>query len=418
MEINQDIVHLPIDMTRITQKYDLVSLLQFCLGTFSALILFGLSFLFGLFGLLQKFSLIEGTSNSASLFLLSASCFACGLLLIPSSLSALSRITNYSSTRLISLQSKIRIKPTYLIAVIVLVLVTGTWVSRQASFSWIFLPFFHIFAIGLPILLFTQLSLAHLQTGSDQRKWGLFSSGLIMSPLIIIVAEIIALVLFGLIMLAYLQSRPTIFAALLDVAQQIQSQNYELTNVDQTLNAIISQPWFISSVLIFGAIIVPAIEEFFKPLGMWFLFKHPMTAQLGFTAGVLCGSGYALFESLSLGASEGEWALIVMARLGTGIIHILTSGLIGWAVAQAWQKSRYVNLILAYFTSVSIHGIWNGLAIFSIFASLINPITPTGFTSFMQRINLAAPFSLITLLLGSLIVLIISNQSLRNVVDK
>jgi hypothetical protein len=417
MQINQSIENPPDVMKGTTHSYYSVSLLQFCLGICSAFILIGLSLLLWLLGFLQKFSYVEDTTNTVALFLLSAACFLCGLLIIPSSLYGLGRIINKSFDWLEHLVSKSFIKPTNLLLVIAIVLVIGTWVSEQESISWIFLPLFHLLAIALPILLFTQLSLAHLQTGSEQRKWGIFSCGLIMSPLIIIVAETISLVLFGVIVLAYLQTRPVLFTTLLDTIKQIQSQNYDLTRLYETLSSFTSQPWFISSVLIFGAVIVPAIEEFLKPIGMWFLFRHPMTPQLGFTAGVLSGSGYALFESLSLGASEGQWAPIVLARFGTGIIHILTTGLIGWALAQAWQKTRYFNLILAYFLAISIHGIWNGIAIFSIFASLINPSTPAGFANFLQRIDIAAPFSLISLLLGSLIVLVSSNHSLRNVVD-
>jgi hypothetical protein len=71
-------------------------------------------------------------------------------------------------------------------------------------------------------------------------------------------------------------------------------------------------------------------------------------------------------------ASSGgeEWATLVFARLGTGVIHSLTAGLTGWALALAWGKRRYLQLVLTYLGAVLIHGLWNGLTILMAFAIL------------------------------------------------
>jgi RsiW-degrading membrane proteinase PrsW (M82 family) len=85
----------------------------------------------------------------------------------------------------------------------------------------------------------------------------------------------------------------------------------------------------------------------------------PLTPVEGFTAGLLSGAGYALFESLALASGGEQWAALVFARIGTAGIHILTTGLTGWALVLAWRRRRFLRLAATYVFVVSVHGVWN-----------------------------------------------------------
>jgi hypothetical protein len=65
--------------------------------------------------------------------------------------------------------------------------------------------------------------------------------------------------------------------------------------------------------------------------------------------------------------------------MGTGVIHILTSGLTGWALALAWRERQYLRLGLVYLGVALIHGLWNGLTlllVFSGFSPLLEQVHP------------------------------------------
>ena len=57
-------------------------------------------------------------------------------------------------------------------------------------------------------------------------------------------------------------------------------------------------------------------------------------------------------------------------------MHITSSGLLGWAIASARLEKRYTlrvlrgRLALTYLLSVSIHGLWNGSAILTVYGAL------------------------------------------------
>src|SRR4030067_2197270 len=109
-------------------------------------------------------------------------------------------------------------------------------------------------------------------------------------------------------------------------------------------------------------------------LGGWCLGGSRLPPAEGFTAGILCGAGYALVESLILSVDGGEqWVSLVFARIGTAVVHPLTSGLTGWALAYAWRENRYLRLGAAYLGAVLLHGLWNGLTMLILITDLCHP---------------------------------------------
>jgi RsiW-degrading membrane proteinase PrsW (M82 family) len=196
----------------------------------------------------------------------------------------------------------------------------------------------------------------------------------------------------------------------LEQAQQFGSSPELLMRM---LAPYLSDPRVIFAAFTFGAVIVPLIEEALKPLGVWLLAGSHLTPAEGFTAGVLCGAGYALIESLLLSSNGGtEWVSLAFARIGTGVVHILTSGLTGWGLASAWAENRYLRLGVAYLGAVMIHGLWNGLTVLMVTAGLSQVLGQT-VEQPLAEAGEWAPYGLIALALLGLAALIWANWRLR-----
>jgi hypothetical protein len=127
----------------------------------------------------------------------------------------------------------------------------------------------------------------------------------------------------------------------------------------------------------------------------------------------LSGAGYALFESLMLTSGGEEWAVVVLARIGTAVIHILTTGLMGLALVLAWRDGKYLRLGLTYLGVVAIHGLWNGLTLFALVTTGLDEFSGgVEIPSLILRLGALAPYGLAALSTGAFIALIWANRSL------
>ena len=123
--------------------------------------------------------------------------------------------------------------------------------------------------------------------------------------------------------------------------------------------------------MIFAAVLVPLIEEAVKPAVLWVLGNRLRSPAEGFGLGALCGAGFAMMEGLLAASSATQmWGFGLIGRSAASLMHITSSGLLGWAIASAQMEKRYGRLALTYLVSVSIHGLWNGSAILAVFGAL------------------------------------------------
>jgi RsiW-degrading membrane proteinase PrsW (M82 family) len=133
----------------------------------------------------------------------------------------------------------------------------------------------------------------------------------------------------------------------------------------------ITNPLVILSILVFAAVLTPLIEEAVKPAVIWFLGKRLRSPAEGFVLGAFCGAGFALMEGLIAASSATQiWGFGLAGRAPASLMHITSSGLLGWAIASAQLEKHYGRLALTYLLSVSIHGLWNGAAIMAIYGAL------------------------------------------------
>ncbi|TES88771.1 MAG: PrsW family intramembrane metalloprotease [Anaerolineales bacterium] len=116
-----------------------------------------------------------------------------------------------------------------------------------------------------------------------------------------------------------------------------------------------------------------------------------------------------MFENLGNTSIGTDWTFIVIARIGPTVLHIFTTGLIGYALALACKEKRYLRLGSAYLLSVVIHGLWNGLTITSSIAGLDleNALLPSYWMP-------AGSIALILLAAGIFALLIRANRELRS----
>ncbi|HLB47150.1 MAG TPA: PrsW family glutamic-type intramembrane protease [Anaerolineales bacterium] len=229
---------------------------------------------------------------------------------------------------------------------------------------------------------------------SRLRAWGHLISGAWLSISLSFVAEVLAIGVVGLVIL---------IALAVIVPDQVMefAQTYHSVE-DLDLNTVIGwalQPWVIVLAFVLGSIVVPMIEELIKPIGVVLLIGRRPAPMAAFVGGMMGGLGFAVTETLgNLVTIADPWLVLIMARMGTLVMHSLTAGLVGWGWGQlaARRPWRWVG---AYAGAVAIHGLWNGLAVATVFIGLYFQRTPQLNTALAAILGLVMMICLFTLLL-------------------
>lgn len=403
--------------TNINQAHDIhwPSVLQLGFSLLGISILWSGAFILVLIGLIQLLLPAEAQGNSTIPLLLGSSGVMIGLLLVPSVVYPVQRLLGHRPYRLVPTSPWLR--PTLLIFALPLLLLAGWWISQQGAALQLILPIFHVPAIGIPILWLSYLAVRDLPLGSPQRAWGLLGSGSVLAPLFILFAEILVLLAGVITWSIWMSGQPGMLDELSILAERLRQAGNSPQLIAHIISPYLKDPLVIFSAFTFAAVIVPLIEEAIKPLGVWFLAGSRLTPAEGFTAGILCGAGYSLVESLTLSADSGnDWVSLVFARIGTAVVHILTSGLTGWALASAWREKRYFRLGVTYLGAVLLHGLWNGLTMLIVIADLSLPAAQLGQDLLSQAYQIV-PYGLVGLAIAGLATLLWINVRLRRTTD-
>ena len=257
----------------------------------------------------------------------------------------------------------------FLIAMLGLLLAFGVifstnLLSTNSTPNWLS-SVINVLTILVSIWWFLELGRLKLSSGSAQRQWGLFSFSTYITLPVIMVVEIIIIgvgLLFGAL---WLIQQPEFAPTLSQIGDQFMLGPTAWEDLSFDFLPLLSRPGFIAVAGAFIVLIIPMIEELLKPLGVWLLRKRSLTPVDGFTAGMICGAAFAVLESLfSISAvMPGERLFVIVGRIGTGLLHIFTAGLNGWALAYTWQDGKYLRVGITYIVSVGIHGAWNLFAL-------------------------------------------------------
>jgi hypothetical protein len=296
-----------------------------------------------------------------------------------------------------------------------LVIAAGTYLSRTETLDWLFLPPLQLLAVGLPLWWLIEFGRRGLPGNGPQRTWGILSAGLLVSPTVATLAELAAIVLVLVLFVVWLSSQPGAAQQITLLAQRLANAGTDPEVILRILRPEVTKPSFLISVLLVTSGLVPLIEELVKPLGLWVLAGKKLTPAQGFLAGLLSGAAFALLESLgSLATPSGQdWLGLVLGRTGTGILHTVNTGLVGWALASTWRDGRYLRLAGAYLLAAGLHGLWNVFGVLLALPALFGPASVTGIVAVFLRLGQIAPVALLVLAFLLFLILLSSNRRLR-----
>jgi hypothetical protein len=391
------------------------SLIQCVFSALAAFLLLGAAVIVSLTSTVQYFSGGSGSPDPTQSFMVAASLAFVGALLLPSAWYSWRHIAHPN------------IEPIYrperrsfglLLTILVLVLVVGAlflgnWVSKDSRIDWLLLPPLNILATGLPALWLIYIGTRGLLPNSPKRKWGVFASGLVLGPFVILILELLLLIGMGFLAILWIMLDPSLSGQLNGLAFRLQNAAPDPLAILNVLLPFLVNPGVLFIGLAFISVLVPLIEETLKPIGVWFLAGQKITPAQGFGYGVISGAGFGLFENLGNTSGGGDaWAILAASRVTTLLLHCFTAGLVGWALTSAWSQKRYLRLGITFLIAVLVHGMWNGMAVLSTAPSLqgvVNISIPAN----LQQLGTIASVGIITLGILVLVVYVGFNAVLR-----
>jgi len=375
------------------------------------------TFALGIFWLTSFFDATMAIDQSITIGLFLWTSILGGILLIPLVVISISRLRGAGAPRwLDTQQSQLYKRLPWMALTWLLIVALGWLVASNQTLAVFLLGPINVLVAGLPVLLIFFIAHRGLFGGSQLRQWLIFGFSITLLPLIVILAEIISILLLGgaatIWMMIRIMSDPFLEREITFLFNQVMIYGENVEGLIHFLEPIILQPGVIYWALaIFGGIF-PIIEEALKPLALWGLAGRKITQQEGFVGGMLCGAGFALMENIFYFTNvllAEDWLFMAVGRAGTGVLHILASGLVGWGLAKAWQQGKWLSLVWLTLGAFLLHGIWNVIALVSGIAPFLTLGTEP---SLPQLLLYHTP--LLVLVLISILGLVLINRHLRS----
>lgn len=386
------------------------TLFQFILSVLAALAAWGLAFICLILGLVAILSDVSMAQEQMMTLMVAAIFTALGFCFLPSIIHSWKRLRGHPSS-----PTAIKANPVVLILALViwpLVVFAGVKLPEGSISRTILFPMVHVLAAIIPIGLLLWLGARRLISNTPQRNSGLFGSALTLSTFLSVSSEMLVLAGFVVLLILAMVIQPELLTQLTRLANRIASANNDPQAMMRILSTYVSSPWVIFTVLLFFSVLTPLLEEALKPIGLWVLAKKNLTPWDGFVGGLISGAGFAVFET-SFNASQTDpqsWLVVIITRVGTGALHIFVSGLVGYGLAMAWSKRSYKTLFFSYLCAVSIHGLWNSMAMLYAMSQML----PEGSTSWLSAFRSAGPYGLGILAAFVIMGLFLMNQRLYN----
>lgn len=395
-----------------TGKTHWLSLGMLILSGGGAFFTFGSAISLAIAGLIVLLRDTRVWSNSEKLFSLACTSGLIFLLLMPSTILAAIRLMGKSIP-------EIRTPHMFQVARIGFLSVplfigAGYLVSKNAGLSAFILPWLQLIVVALPLLWVFETGRRNLPSFNLQQSWGFFSfSVTVTMPLIIVIEFLLVtgIVIFSLIFLGL--TNPSFLNQLSITFERIANTNPDRDTIIRILRPYINQPSVMYAFFGIMAGLIPLLEEALKPLALWFFSGRSLTPRQGLVGGMICGAAFALLESLGAMASPGteEWTAVAIGRVGTGILHVTASGLMGWGMVKGWTEGRYGLMIAAYGLAVSFHALWNTSALMAGLGELAQ-FSPAFFGKY-EGFILVSPFILVMLAAFMVLWMVKSNHRLQ-----
>jgi hypothetical protein len=221
-------------------------------------------------------------------------------------------------------------------------------------------PLAHVIAAITPMIFMSIYVIRKLPLIPWRRIWGQFTAGLWLSPLIALIVELLTAIPLLLLLFAYVftEINPRDFLGPLTSGSPL-DQGY----LEAQLESIVNQPLLIIAVMLFVSVLIPLLEEIIKTIGLWPMIKRGINAPYAFAGGVVAGGAYGLFEAFFLVQTGEGWALLMIARAGATIMHMITTGMSSLGFALAASEKKWTTALRYYIYAVLLHGSWNLAAV-------------------------------------------------------
>lgn len=249
-------------------------------------------------------------------------------------------------------------------------LIAGYWIVQSEIANWLFLPVLTLPAVVLPLFVLLGLGVRGIPLGTRWQSWNTFGLAMTLAPFILVFLELFALLIILVFVVAILITQPGFETTFQQLSTQMEALDPQSQAAQDLIAPYLMKPGVIVVSLLYFAMIVPVLEELLKPLGVWLFARKLTSPAQGFALGALSGAAYGLIETLGVSAQSTDWSILLFSRIGTGALHITTSALMGAAIVYALRERRYLRLLATYALSVSLHGLWNTLAILFAFATI------------------------------------------------
>ncbi len=268
--------------------------------------------------------------------------------------------------------SRLWLAATLCLVLVIPLVYFGQGLANQSSpASELLLPPLQLVVVAVPVWWVLETGRRGLNSGSAQRSWGIASVGTLITMPLTIILEGFTIFLALILGLA---ASPQAFQQFQAIFRALSGSGISSSQASDIMGPLLNQPGVIFLFFLYLSVIGPLIEETFKPLAIWFLAGRKITPTQGFTAGLACGATFALLESLSniFPGLGPEWGSTVAIRVVAALLHVTFSGLVGWGLALAWQRGKYLQLGGLFLLAVVLHGTWNGVSLLSGLGSLLN----------------------------------------------
>jgi hypothetical protein len=294
-----------------------------------------------------------------------------------------------------------------------LALFLGQLIQENTSVNWLILPLLTLPAVMLPIWVLTSLGTRDLSLGSRWRAGSVLGLSLTITPFVLFVLEVVVLIVIFILVIIYAVGNPHVVAEFERLSSQFMFLDPESDQALRILMPYLIKPSVFLPVAVLFSIIIPLLEELLKPLAVWLLINRLDSAGQGFALGALSGAGFAIIETFNASGQVAEWGGLLFTRIGTGLLHITTSALMGGAIYLAFRERRYLRLFATYLLVVLLHGLWNFGAVANSFSGLL--VSNGGLNTDLpaevyQTIQTASAVGLVVLTIVLLALLILGNR--------
>lgn len=383
------------------------SLLAALLFIVAAMVFFSVALIMFASSLADVFS---GESIQARQTILAATSFFEAVILVVAAYVAIQRYREQAFvTRDASFTIGFRAVAISLLITGIIILMGQQW-GDNTSFNWLLLPLLTVPAVLLPIFVILGLGVRHIPLGTRWQSWGIFGVAMTLSPFLLAILEVVVLLIVVSLIVAVLMSQPDFANEMQRLLRQLAVMRPQPEEMQNVLMPYLVHPAIIGIAFSYFSLLVPMIEELLKPLGVWISASRISSPAQGFALGALSGAAYALIETFGVSAQTADWANLLLSRIGTDVLHITTSALMGAAIIYAVRERRYFRLVGTYILAVSLHGLWNGLAILYSFSVITDFLgKQNSFTRFQSPVIIG----MMVLAIFIFGILLLSNRRMR-----